>query len=132
MEHSQAEAQAGRSAASVVETLNRTKENLGGIASDAMDAAASDLERLRADLDGPRQTLTTFLAQGSEEAIRSARDVSASLADAGSNLAASAAETGKGLAGELEDMARRNPLGALAGALVLGILIGAWGRGRGR
>ena len=132
MEHSQAEAQAGRSAASVVETLNRTKENLGGIASDAMDAAASDLERLRADLDGLRQTLTTFLTQGSEEAIRSARDVSASLADAGSNLAASAAETGKGLAGELEDMARRNPLGALAGALVLGILIGAWGRGRGR
>ena len=132
MEQSKVEAQAGKSAASVVETLNRTKDTLGGIANDAMDAAASDLEQLRADLDGLRQTLATFLAQASEEAVRSARDVSASLADAGSNLAASAAERGKGLAGELEDAARRNPLGALAGALVLGIVIGAWGRGRGR
>jgi hypothetical protein len=32
------------------------------------------------------------------------------------------------LAGELEGMARRNPMGVIAGAVVIGVLIGVFGR----
>jgi hypothetical protein len=37
----------------------------------------------------------------------------------------------KTLASELEGMARRNPLGTIAGALLVGVIIGMMSRGRG-
>jgi hypothetical protein len=52
------------------------------------------------------------------------------VAEAGSELATSAKEHAKTLASELETMARRNPLGALAGALFVGVIIGMMSRGR--
>jgi hypothetical protein len=53
------------------------------------------------------------------------------VADAGSELASSAKEHAKTLASELEGMARRNPLGTIAGALLVGVIIGMMSRGRG-
>ena len=50
--------------------------------------------------------------------------------DAGSELAASAKEQAKTFAAELEGFARRQPLGALAGALLVGVVIGLMSRGR--
>ncbi len=55
-------------------------------------------------------------------------DVAGGLADKGVEFASTAGEQAKSLAAELEAMARRNPLGALAGALAIGFLIGVWGR----
>ena len=51
--------------------------------------------------------------------------------DAGSVLASAAKEHAKTLASELEGMARRNPLGTIAGALLVGVIIGMMSRGRG-
>jgi hypothetical protein len=45
-------------------------------------------------------------------------------------LASSAKDQVKTVASELEAMARRNPLGALAGTLVVGLIIGMMSRGR--
>jgi hypothetical protein len=85
------------------------------------------------------------MAHASHEAARSAREVSSSvarqvkdvvddagdiaggLADQGSQSASTAGEQAKTLAGEIEAMARRNPLGVLAGAVAIGFLIGVWG-----
>jgi ElaB/YqjD/DUF883 family membrane-anchored ribosome-binding protein len=53
------------------------------------------------------------------------------MADTGSDLASSATEQAKTFASELEGMARRNPLGTIAGALVVGVVIGLMTRGRG-
>jgi hypothetical protein len=53
------------------------------------------------------------------------------VADAGSELASSAKEHAKTFASELEGMARRNPLGTIAGALLVGLIIGMMSRGRG-
>jgi ElaB/YqjD/DUF883 family membrane-anchored ribosome-binding protein len=39
-----------------------------------------------------------------------------------------ASEQAKTVASELESMARRNPLGAIAGAVLIGVLIGLVGR----
>jgi ElaB/YqjD/DUF883 family membrane-anchored ribosome-binding protein len=55
-------------------------------------------------------------------------DVASDLADRGSQYASSASDQAKTFATELESMARRNPLGALAGAVVIGVLIGVMGR----
>jgi ElaB/YqjD/DUF883 family membrane-anchored ribosome-binding protein len=53
------------------------------------------------------------------------------LADKGSELASSAKAQAKTFASELEAMARRNPLGTIAGALLVGVVIGMMSRGRG-
>ena len=46
-------------------------------------------------------------------------------------MASSATEQLKTFGTELEDIARKNPLGALAGALAVGVVIGLIVRGRG-
>jgi ElaB/YqjD/DUF883 family membrane-anchored ribosome-binding protein len=43
-------------------------------------------------------------------------------------MTSAASEQAKTIATEFESMARRNPLGAIAGALFIGVLIGRLGR----
>jgi ElaB/YqjD/DUF883 family membrane-anchored ribosome-binding protein len=133
--------------ASVAESLNRGKDAIGAAANEAMTAAAADLRAIKNDLNSLKDTLARFMAQAGSEATRTARDASSSvasqvkdavgdrvgggagdLADKGVELASTAGEQAKTLSAELEAMARRNPLGALAGALAIGFLIGVWGR----
>jgi ElaB/YqjD/DUF883 family membrane-anchored ribosome-binding protein len=130
METGNAGAAASRAASGVVETLNRGKDALGSAASDALNSASSDLQALRDDLNSLRDTMTTFMSEVSTEAMRSARDVSSAVADTGAKVASDAAQRGKSLANDLEDVARRNPLGAIAGAVMVGVLIGMMGRRR--
>ena len=129
--------------ASVSESLNRGKDAIEAAASEAMPAAAADLQAIRNDLSNLKDTLARFMAQASSEAAKSARDVSSSiagqlkdavgdvaddLAGKGTQFVSTAGEQGKTFAAEMEAIARRNPLGALAGALAIGFLIGVWGR----
>ena len=130
--------------ASVSESLNRGKDAIeAAAASEAMPAAAADLQAIRNDLSNLKDTLARFMAQASSEAAKSARDVSSSiagqlkdavgdvaddLAGKGTQFVSTAGEQGKTLAAEMEAIARRNSLGALAGALAIGFLIGVWGR----
>jgi ElaB/YqjD/DUF883 family membrane-anchored ribosome-binding protein len=141
----EAQSQSGKGPkpASVSESLNRGKDAIEAAAGEAMTAAAADLQAIRNDLSNLKDTLARFMAQASSEAAKSARDVSSSvagqvkdavgdvaddLAGKGTQFVSTAGEQGKTLAAEIEAMARRNPLGALAGALAIGFLIGAWGR----
>jgi ElaB/YqjD/DUF883 family membrane-anchored ribosome-binding protein len=146
---SEAQSQPGKEPkpASVSESLNRGKDAIGAAAGEAMTAAAADLQAIRNDLNSLKDTLARFMVQAGGEAARSARDVSSSvagqmkdvvggtvedvaggLADKGVEFASTAGEQAKSFAADLEAMARRNPLGALAGALAIGFLIGVWGR----
>ena len=50
--------------------------------------------------------------------------------DAASDMAETATQQVKTFASELETMAKRNPLGTIAGAVVVGVLIGLLARGR--
>jgi ElaB/YqjD/DUF883 family membrane-anchored ribosome-binding protein len=50
--------------------------------------------------------------------------------EAGTSAANYAGEQARTLANDLEAFARRNPLGAMGGALALGVFIGMLGRGR--
>ena len=74
----------------------------------------------------------TKAVHGMSQSIASQVGTAASgLADTGSDLVSTAQGHAKTLASELEDMARRNPLGTIAGAVLVGAIIGMMSRGRG-
>jgi ElaB/YqjD/DUF883 family membrane-anchored ribosome-binding protein len=100
------------------------------------------LTELRQDITSLKNTLSRFASQAGDDTAKTVRGASQSLAsqvgsaasgvaDMGSDLATTAKEHAKTFASEIEDMARRNPLGTLAGALVVGVVIGLMSRGRG-
>lgn len=124
---------------SVSESVAQGKEGVEAAASEAMNSAGSDLQALRNDLNSMKDTIAKLVSQAGGEAARSARDVASNvagqvgnvasdLADRSASAASAATAQAKSLASELENMARRNPLGAIAGAVVLGVLIGMLGR----
>jgi len=130
---------AAGSCSSISETVGRGKEAIGIAANEAMNSAGSDLQALRADLNSLKETVTRFVSQAGSEAAKSAREVTSNvagqvgdvandLAGKGAEMASVASGHAKSFASELENMARRNPIGALAGAMVLGVLIGLMGR----
>jgi hypothetical protein len=82
--------------------------------------------------------LSRFASEAGGQAARTARNVgqtvasqASGLAHTSADMASSATEQFKTFTAELEGIARKNPLGALAGALALGVVIGLIARGRG-
>jgi ElaB/YqjD/DUF883 family membrane-anchored ribosome-binding protein len=111
-------------------------------ASHGRDRLNEDVQRLRRDVASLTDTLTRVASQVGGEAAKAVRDAGQSFSaqvgsaagavgDATSDLASSAKEHAKTFASELEGMARRNPLGTIAGALLVGVVIGMMSRGRG-
>jgi len=99
------------------------------------------LSELRQDITSLKNTITRFASQTSDETAKTVRGASQTLAsqvgsdasgvaDMGSDLASSAKDRAKTFASELAVMAQRNPLGTIAGALVVGVVIGMMSRGR--
>jgi ElaB/YqjD/DUF883 family membrane-anchored ribosome-binding protein len=124
---------------SVTGSLTRGKDAVGAAAADAMDSAGSDLKALRHDLNNLKDTVMKFVSQAGNEAAKSAHEITSNvagqvgsvasdMADQGADIASAATQQAKTFAAELENMARRNPLGAIAGAVILGVLIGMMGR----
>ena len=93
----------------------------------------ADLETLRADFNALKDTVTNYISKRSGDALDSAKKTTSDVADqigsTASGMANTASEQAKTFASELERMGRNNPLGALAGALVVGVVIGMIGRG---
>jgi ElaB/YqjD/DUF883 family membrane-anchored ribosome-binding protein len=129
----------GAAGSSVSDSLARGRDAVAGAANEAMNSAESDLQSLRTDLNGLKDTVTKFMFEAAGEAAKSARqvssnvagrvgDVASDLADRGAEMASTATDQAKTFASELENMARRNPIGALAGAVVIGVMIGLLGR----
>jgi|SRR5215470_4135759 len=120
---------------SLASSIGRGKEALGTAASEAMEAGGADLKALQRDLSELKETLAKIISRAGDETAKSAREIAGQvstaagdIAERGANVASVATEQAKSLAAELENIARRNPLGALAGAVVVGILIGRMGR----
>ena len=126
---------------SITESMARGKEAIGAAAAGAMDSAATDLQLLRKDLNSLKETVARFVSQAGGEAAKSARDVASNvtgqagdiagdLMDRGTNAASVATAEAKSFAAELERMTRSNPLAAIAGAVLIGALVGLLGRRR--
>jgi ElaB/YqjD/DUF883 family membrane-anchored ribosome-binding protein len=115
------------------ETLNRAKEELTNAAGTLGSNPSVDLEGMRRDLNSLKDTLSRFVSQAGEVSSSVASQVSdaaSGFAESGTNMASAAKEQAKTFASELEAIGRRNPLGAMAAALMVGVLIGLIGRGR--
>jgi CHASE3 domain sensor protein len=66
-----------------------------------------------------------------DEAVDRGKAMASDAGAAASDMAEVATQQIKTFASELEGMARRNPLGTVAGAVIVGVLIGMMARGRG-
>src|SRR5262249_33920497 len=108
------------------------------------DGLSEEMSNLRRDVASLKDTFARLASQAGGEVAKTVRSMSETVAsqvgsatggvtDAGSELASAAKEHAKTLASELEGMARRNPLGTIAGAgaLLIGVIIGMMSRGRG-
>jgi ElaB/YqjD/DUF883 family membrane-anchored ribosome-binding protein len=120
---------------SIASSMNRGKEAVGTAASEAMDAGGADLKALQSDLSDLKETVAKLMSRATNETAKSAREIAgqvstaaSDIAEKGANVASVATDQAKTLVAELENVARRNPLGALAGAVVVGVLIGMMGR----
>jgi ElaB/YqjD/DUF883 family membrane-anchored ribosome-binding protein len=102
-----------------------------------------DVTKLQREVASLKDTFARLASQVSGEAAKTVRNVSQTVAsqagtvaggvaDAGSELASSAKEHAKTVVSELEAMARRNPLGTIAGAVLVGVIIGMISMSRGR
>jgi ElaB/YqjD/DUF883 family membrane-anchored ribosome-binding protein len=104
------------------QTTNPTASDIG-----------ADLNTLRADFNTLKDTVSNYITKRSGDALESAKrttsDAADQIGDTASGLANAASEQAKTFASELERMGRNNPLGALAGALLVGVVIGMIGRG---
>ena len=106
------------------------------------DGFAETLSQLSREIASLKDTFALLASQTGGEAAKKMRNMSEALAsqvgdaasgvaDTSSDLATSAKQQAKTFASELEAMARRNPLGTIAGTLVVGVIIGMMTRGRG-
>jgi ElaB/YqjD/DUF883 family membrane-anchored ribosome-binding protein len=106
------------------------------------DGFAETLSQLTREVASLKDTFALLASQAGGEAAKRMRnmseavasqvgDAASGVADTGSDLAMSAKQHAKTFASELEAMARRNPLGTIAGTLVVGVIIGMMTRGRG-
>ena len=105
---------------------DRDSDQRAGIVPDGSENAP-DYAKLQEDIANLRDAVTRLTANAKSEAGKAAQHMASQMGDAASNAASKA----KTFASEIENAARQNPLGALAGALAVGVLIGLVGRGRG-
>ena len=121
------------------EALSRGKEAASAAGAEAASSGASAVQSLRSEIKNIQDMVTRLAAQSGREAVDSARhaaaaatervgDVAGALARSSADAAAAATDRAKSVTGELEGMARRNPMGVIAGAVVIGVLIGVFGR----
>jgi ElaB/YqjD/DUF883 family membrane-anchored ribosome-binding protein len=89
----------------------------------------ADLNTLRTDFNNLKDTVTDYISKTGSDAIDSAKKATTDVANKASDLASAASEQAKTFASELERMGRNNPLGAIAGAVLVGVVIGLIGRG---
>jgi ElaB/YqjD/DUF883 family membrane-anchored ribosome-binding protein len=99
------------------------------------------LSQLSRDVASLKDTFSLLVSQAGGEAAKKMRnmdeavasqvsDTASGVADTGSDLASSAKQRATTFAFELEAMARRNPLGTIAGSLLVGVIVGMMSRGR--
>ena len=106
------------------------------------DDLGETLSQLSRDMASLKNTFALLASQAGGEAVKTMRNMSdavasqvgeaaGGVADTSSDLATSAKQHATTFASELEAMARRNPLGTIAGTLVVGVIVGMMSRGRG-
>jgi ElaB/YqjD/DUF883 family membrane-anchored ribosome-binding protein len=117
----------------VADALDRGRSGIAASAGTAGDSLSTEVAKLREDMAAIQQTLSKFATSAGSEAFKTAQNVGSAVAsqvgDVASEMASSAKEQAKTLVSEVENMARRNPLGTVGATLLVGIIIGMMSRG---
>jgi ElaB/YqjD/DUF883 family membrane-anchored ribosome-binding protein len=106
---------------------------------DTGERGQDEIAALREDLSNLKETVTKIISAATHDVASSARDVTSNLAgrvntaagelaDKGRDAVSATTDHAKNIMNEFESMARRNPIGTLAGAVVVGVMIGMMGR----
>jgi len=125
----------------VGDALDRGKSGLADSAHTAGDSLNDDVAKLREDMAAIQKTLSKFASEAGNEAVKTAQNVGSAVASqvgdvasqvgaAASEYASSASQQVKTFASEMENMARKNPLGTIGATLLVGVVIGMMSRGR--
>lgn len=117
-----AKREAAATAARVGDDIKRTKDNIAQATATARDSLGDDLRRLRDDVASLKDTVAQLAATIGAEIGEGASEI-------GADVAASARRQANTMVEDLEDMTRQHPLGFMAGAFILGLMIGVT-RGR--
>lgn len=119
----------------VSDRLNRGAAKFSQSVDGASGELKDEVRKLKEDMASIQETLSKLASNAGTEAYRTAHSIGSTVASQVSDMANSAAagaqQQAKTMAGELESVARSNPLGTIGGTLVIGILIGMMSRGRG-
>lgn len=118
----------------VGDALDRGKSGIADSVHATGDSLADDMAKLRQDMATIQQTLSKFVSEAGGEAVKTAQSVGSAVAsqvsEVATDMANSAKEQAKTFASEMENMARRNPLGTIGATLLVGVVIGMMSRGR--
>ena len=123
------------------ETLKESLSSQAEAANSQPGGLSETVNQLSRDLGTLKDTFARLASQAGDAGVKTVRGMgqtvtsqvgsaASGVAGTGSDLAAQARDHAKTFAAELENMARRNPLGTIAGALVVGLVIGMMSRGR--
>ena len=100
------------------------------------NTSQSDYSKLQEEIASLKDQLTKIVSTAGSEAAKSVHSMASQVSDAasgamdtGAKMANSAADQAKTFASEIEVVTRKKPLGAIAAALCVGVLIGLVGRG---
>jgi ElaB/YqjD/DUF883 family membrane-anchored ribosome-binding protein len=126
----------------VGDALERGKSGVADSAQNAGDNLSQDVAKLREDMAAIQKTLAKFASEAGSEAAKTAQNVGSAVAsqvgdvatqvgEAASEYASAATQQVKTFASEMENMARKNPLGTIGATLLVGVVIGMMSRGRG-
>jgi ElaB/YqjD/DUF883 family membrane-anchored ribosome-binding protein len=137
-----ADSQAGRGSADRAVGSTPSAYRSAAAESDTSSSGTTDFSKLREEVASLKDIVSKSIAGAGSDAWKTVRNVGETVAsqvgtaasgvmEAGASMANAAGAQAKTAASEIESAVRRNPLGAMAGALVAGILIGLVGRGRG-
>lgn len=105
------------------------------------DSMNEEINSLKTDLLSLKQSLANLTSKAASNTIGMATDATSKvsdsvtgaaslIADKSTDMATAVSKGARSLSVEVEEMTRRNPLPALAGAVVVGMLIGMASRGR--
>lgn len=119
----------------VGDAVAKGRSTLEDTAATARDDLGQEVSDLRRDMAKMQETMAKFASDAGGEAMKTAKSVGSAVAgevgttaqqvvDAGAKMADTATQQVKTLAMELEGMARRNPLGTIAGSVIVGVVLG--------
>lgn len=115
---------------SVEQMKGAAKEFAGDALGDSKLSMEGKADQVAGKVQNTIGGIADTVSQAGNDALKVAKDATSDISEQVSDAASAATKQVKTFASELENMGRSNPLGTIAVAVVVGVVIGMLGRGR--